>query len=357
MRTLCHLTLLTALCVFTSASIAHAQDAPLNLSQVEENTVQDDVPQEIINDPNRNFITLTVENDLFGSGMDGNYTSGILLTYFNAANEPRKLAEWLDDAIPTFSINETTSVSYSIGQNLYTPNDITIRAPQPNERPWAAFLYGTMGLSSLTDNHIDDVSATLGIIGPWAQGRRTQEAIHDLINTRDPSGWDNELKNEPGLILSWRRRWPQAYGAEFLGMVLSVEPDIGASIGNVYTFAETGFTTRLAPRSNRWQDTPAQVQPSIPGSGYFETQKHGIGWYLFGGAQTRAIARNIFLDGNTFRDSPSVDKKPLVFDANAGIAFTYGNTRLSYTAVYRTKEYDTQSDESLYAGISIGYKF
>ena len=320
-------------------------------------TIQEQITRNIKNDRNKNFITLTVENDMLGSGDDGNYTSGVLLTWFNAGTEPRYLAELLDGVIPTFSINETTSVSFSIGQNIYTPDDITISAPQPAERPWAAWLYTTMGLSSLTDNHIDDVSATIGVVGPMALGRQAQTTVHRIMGVNKPRGWDNQIKNEPGLVLSWRRRWPSIWEQDYYNFLFTVMPDIGASVGNIYTFAETGVTFRISPEANRWQDTPTQVQPSIPGTGYFEAQHEGLGWYLFGGMQGRAIARNIFLDGNTFRDSASVDKKPLVFDANAGIALTYGNARLSYTAVYRTREFDGQNKNALYAGVSLGFKF
>lgn len=52
---------------------------------------------------------------------------------------------------------------------------------------------------------------------------------------------------------------------------------------------------------------------------------------MFVGAEGRAVGRNIFLDGNSFKDSPAVDKKPFVTDAIAGVAFTYSKVRLSYT--------------------------
>ncbi|WP_460994321.1 lipid A-modifier LpxR family protein, partial [Staphylococcus aureus] len=72
---------------------------------------------------------------------------------------------------------------------------------------------------------------------------------------------------------------------------------------------------------------------AMPGTGFFEIPEKKWGWYLFAGVDARAVARNIFLDGNTFKDSPSVDKFPLVADANAGLALTYDQLRISYTLV------------------------
>jgi hypothetical protein len=79
----------------------------------------------------------------------------------------------------------------------------------------------------------------------------------------------------------------------------------------------------------------------VPGSGFF-IPRHDFGWYLFAGIEGRAVARNIFLDGNTFRDSRNVDKEPLVGDLQYGIAITWRNLRLGYTHVLRTREFKGQ---------------
>ena len=57
----------------------------------------------------------------------------------------------------------------------------------------------------------------------------------------------------------------------------------------------------------------------MPGGGYFRRKK-GFNWYLFAGLEGRAVFRNIFLDGNTFTDSHSVDSKHFVGDIQAGLA-------------------------------------
>ena len=49
-----------------------------------------------------------------------------------------------------------------------------------------------------------------------------------------------------------------------------------------------------------------------------------IGAHLFASVDGPGIARNIFLGGNTVRDSHSVNKKPFVADAAVGIAANFG---------------------------------
>ncbi len=314
------------------------------------------LPKEVTNASNQ-FITANIENDLFGNGTDQNYTSGVSLTYFDMGLEPNPLTRWLDRIIPTMSINPTTSVYYSIGQNLYTPDDIRIATPVPSQRPWAAFLYGSAGLVTGTKDHIDEMEVTLGVVGPLALGEDTQRFIHANVGSPDPKGWDNQLKNEPGLILSWQRRWPERMSKDFGNLDLTLMPHAGVTAGNIYTYGNIGATLRLAPESARFQDTPIRVRPAMPGTGFFHLKEGRFGWYAFAGVDQRLMVRNIFLDGNTFHDGPSVDKKYLVTDLNTGIALTYGKTRITYTLNWRSKEYDGQSNPSIFGAVGLGYRF
>jgi hypothetical protein len=62
-----------------------------------------------------------------------------------------------------------------------------------------------------------------------------------------------------------------------------------------------------------------------------------FGWHLFAGANLEGIARNIFLDGNTWKDSHSVDKKPLVADFSVGFAFSFETVKITYRTLFRTR--------------------
>ena len=250
-------------------------------------------------------------------------------------------------------------MTFSIGQNLYTPSDIKIATEQKNDRPWAAWLYGSTGLVTITDNHVDEIEMALGVVGPAALGEQTQKYVHDKIsNSPEPKGWEHQLDNEIGLNLSWQRRWPEYKTCNMSNNLwLQASPQIGLSLGNIYTHAEAGLNLRISPKTERFSDMPLRVRPSMPGTGYFPKPEHGFSWSLFGGINGRAVGRNIFLDGNTFENSPSVDKKPFVYDINAGVDFTYGQTRLSYTLVHRSKEFDTQDETSIFGAVSISRRF
>jgi hypothetical protein len=99
------------------------------------------------------------------------------------------------------------------------------------------------------------------------------------------------------------------------------------------------------------------VRPAIPGTGYFPKLENKFSWGFFGGLTGYAVGRNIFLDGNTWEDSPSVDKKHFVYDASVGFDAIYSNTRLSYTLTRRSKEFDGQDDASIFGAIALTCRF
>ncbi len=345
--------------ILFSAPCTFAQDAPIPPEPNTQTklTKKFNEEKQDFDNKNVNYLSFSFENDSIGGGTDQAYTNGVRLTWFNASTRVPAGMDTLADYVPTFDINPTTSTVFTFGQNMYTPEDITVRNLQPDDRPYAGWLYGSIGLLTATDNHLDELDLTLGIVGPEAMAEPVQEFVHDAIDTRDPSGWDNQLDFEPGVIVSWRRRWPAALAHTMGDYRVAVEPNVNVSLGNIYTYAGTGVNFTFGPYQGVLQDTPPRVAPAGPGTGYFETPDQGWSWYLFAGVDGRAVARNIFLDGNTFTDSHSVDKKYLVGDANVGAALTLGDYRLSYTLTGRTKEFDGQENDSLFGSLTLTTRF
>ena len=71
------------------------------------------------------------------------------------------------------------------------------------------------------------------------------------------------------------------------------------------------------------------------------------------GAEARGVARKIFLDGNTYRDSLSVEKKNFVGEVQAGAAVRKGAFRLADTHVFRTKEYVAQDNRLDFGALTL----
>ena len=78
---------------------------------------------------------------------------------------------------------------------------------------------------------------------------------------------------------------------------------------------------------------------------------------MFGGLEIRAVARNIFLDGNTFGSSHSVEKNYLVGDFQGGLALVVHRMRAAFTYVYRTPEFRLQDEADRFGAITLSLIF
>ncbi len=318
--------------------------------------------QQELKGTNDTYISLSVENDNLGGGTDRFYTSGIRLTWFDADINVPPMIDTMADRIPTFDLNERTSTFYTIGHNIYTPEDITLANQPQGDRPWAAFLYGSVGMATPTFSnngdvhHLDELEFTLGIVGPEALGEQTQKFVHKYISdSPKPEGWDNQLEFEPGFIVSWQRRFPYAWEKDFGSVNTRIEPNMSVSLGTIRTNVGVGAT--LVAGSNRSLDTPPRVRPAVPGTGIFLTDDNTFNWQVFAGIDGRLVGRDIFLDGNTFSSSNEVDKNYLVGDLSTGVSLFYDDYRLSYTLNMRTKEFKNQRNESVFGSLTLTKRF
>ncbi len=69
------------------------------------------------------------------------------------------------------------------------------------------------------------------------------------------------------------------------------------------------------------------------------------------------VGRNIFLDGNSYQNSHSVDKKYLVGDLQAGLVITFKRVRLAFTNIFRTNEFHGQNEADEFGSISASFRF
>ncbi len=307
------------------------------------------------------------ENDLFG-GTDQYYTNAVRATVISrdlvTLAESEDLPDFLDDwimSLPLARDNDALyNVSLSLGQSIYTPSDTQARSLQEKDRPYAGFLYGAVGLHGKKGNRLDTLEFTLGMVGPAALGETAQNEVHSLRNIKTAKGWDNQLHNEPGLMVTFERTWRLNEDLQSTGWGWDALPHAGLTAGNVMTYANAGGEVRFG-----W-NLPSDFGTSLirPGGGIGAPTtsedprvSNRFGIYLFAGADGRAVARNIFLDGNTFVQSHHVEKKNFVADVSGGIAILIHGWRIAYTHVVRTEEFYDQDKEQHFGSLQVSYSF
>ncbi|GAB1424639.1 lipid A deacylase LpxR family protein [Thauera terpenica] len=340
--------------------------------------------------------TARLENDLF-TGTDQNYTNGMafILVSHDIPGRPRpeclRAPIWLYAQLIQFmnpefwasagSSADTQNVVVRFGQSMYTPEDYHRTELIPDDRPYAGLLY--MGLAWNRRKHepesngemLDTREITLGVIGPWSLAEQTQNLVHDARDIDRFEGWQHQLKNEPAFQLALDRKFRgfRGRGAIIPGFSADSIRSLGLRLGNIETSATLGIEGRIGWNlPNDFGSYPlrpgAENRPPSAASIHGEssdtipaTSRPRPGVHLFGILEAKAVAYDFSLDGNLFRSSHSVSRRPWVAQAAVGISaqgiLTGHGVRLAVMRVYRTREFEEQSTNQAYGSIALSAEF
>ena len=317
-------------------------------------------------------LNLYLENDLFGE-TDLHYTNGIRVSCIS----PDLTSYLKDERLPPWvsEVNERLhffhrlkdkddprikrNLVISLGQLMFTPSDKEEREIIQDDRPYAGYLYLGFAYHIRDDIQLDTLEFNIGMVGPASLAEHSQDFVHDLRSIDKFNGWDNQLENELGLQFVYEHKhrfkltdqWPHQ---DFI-------THGGISLGNVATYLNFGGEYRIGwqlPEDFGTAAVRTGGDNSAPGDGDIRHCGQWIcGLHGFISFDGRAVARDIFLDGNTFEGSHSVDRKPVVADVAIGFSFLVGGWKISYAKVFRSKEFEEQENAHEYGSLSFSYSW
>jgi len=310
----------------------------------------------------KSFISLQLENDAFSLINylgDHYYTHGTSLSILKVKEPPK----WLKIASKYTPFRKKTNglnlTQYTLGQKIFTPNNTSSSSVVLNDRPYAGYLY--YGISTLSHTRYSDsidyghlVEITFGLVGPSALGQETQAFIHSIIKKNGPNGWNNQLKNELTVGVTYSRLWRMIKPVTN-NLMIGINRHDSIALGNAYTYLASGVMLRFGKNLKK-DVSPPTIRPGFPGLPYFQATNK-TNWYFYFGIEGRLVLRNIFLDGNSFTNSLSVDKEPLVGDTQLGVVFMFGDTRISASKIYRTDEFKTQEEKDIFGEINLSIRY
>lgn len=299
------------------------------------------------NSPKRlNRLTVYFENDLF-IGTDSDYTNGVKLSWVSA-----KLDDYSDKNIPKCAraLNSLYSgikkilhsdlegasrnMVVSLGQAMYTPQNSLIKNLIVNDRPYAGWLYLGVGYFDRTEDVMDSLDINLGVVGPAALAKQAQDIIHDWRTLPRFNGWDNQLKNEPGIQVVKERKW-KVTDRKYMDFI----PHAGMSLGNVKTYLNSGFEFRIGRIPDDFGTS--SIRPGSDSNP--PARSNDVMAHFFVSADGRMVFRDIFLDGNTFAHSHSVTKKTFTGDIAGGVAIQIHDAKITISRNRTSREFTTQT--------------
>jgi len=300
-------------------------------------------------------LSFQIENDAI-AGNDRDYTSGMKLSWTSRwipaletesdDQDKKGCVSSTLNMLPFFKKpDDRRALSILIGQSIYTPEDLERSDLILDDRPYAGYTYLGLAVHRITPKIMDTLEFDIGIVGPHSYAEDVQEWAHRLLDSEEPKGWSNQLKDEFALELIYERRWKLAASKLWQGFGYDFIPHLGGRVGNVYIYANTGAELRFGWNPPGDFGTcpirpgcETNAPPDMEGD-----RGRSFGIHLFLNVDGRAVLRDIFLDGNTWKDSHSVDKRYFVADIGAGMGISAKRFKLTYGVIYRTKEFHKQS--------------
>ncbi len=318
--------------------------------------------------PNPATLVVRTDNDVYGrANQDQGYTAGAAVTWVSPGLDsytedgclPSAL-RWVNRGLgwlqPRDAEQRNQVLTYT--HALYTPVDGSRRDLIVDDRPYAGVLMLGTGWNGRRGDRLSSTHLRLGMTGPSALGEAAQDGVHRLFGRERFEGWENQLRDEVLVQVQHERlrRWHRRdYGD---AMAWDLIGHVGGAVGNLATFANTGVELRWGKHlPDDFGTDPLRPAGDNTAPGPKPDLGEAWGWHFYAGVDARWTFRDITLDGNTWKDSHSIDKREAVGDLSLGVAITRGPWKIAGSHVRRTREFVGQNARPVFGTITITRTF
>jgi len=304
---------------------------------------------------NQSWASFTWDNDVV-VGEDGAYTNGLYASIYNVYPDVDKReidTAWYFD-IQRLMLKNSPGERYvelhNFGQLMVTPVDINKTVLDANDGLYAGVLFWQGSLLMADKEHADIASLLLGIVGPLSVAEQTQKMVHDVTGSTEPQGWDTQLKNELIFTFTRGRYWrlPETQFETFeMDWIGGLELDVGtfgtSLDGSIFVRLGEGLAGSYATFSlvSHRQSNPM----AFPGS-----------YYFYAGLGTGYNFYNILFDGNTYRDSRSLERDRFSNLATLGFTWSAQTWGLSVNINKSDVLLETENESIKFASVTVYWR-
>lgn len=343
--------------------------AGLSLTAIVAGAVHAECPEPELDrsDPeDRQGLLFSWENDQWSGGnpTDSWYTNGLHWAWaYKRYREPELLkplvnglrSRWQRCGKDTREPGLTLVANF--GQTMYTPRYISKSTPQVDDRPWGAWLYGGLGISTY-DGYAHHMAALkTGPVGPLALGGPVQTAWHSVVKTFDdrtplPEGWHNQLRARWGVQFSYQYTQRAALGDYF-----GAHASGGVSLGNLRKLARGSLGVVFSPTARGAHGDQFRLPPGTLDEGEFNVPDFNHGrtdgsWsgnlkrtLVYANVQLSRVESNYFLEGDTYAGRSHIAPIHRLTTWTIGWVKPFGDQgewRLGYAFKLRSPEFKSE---------------
>ena len=238
-----------------------------------------------------------------------------------------------------------------LGQEIYTPRDISVARPQPDDRPWAGHLYLGADVLTRVKNWPSGVGLRAGVVGPSALAKPMQKLIHYAIAARQPRGWDHQLDNRlaVGFWVAQGGQTRISLGPRYaLRLAFGVGGELG-TVRNRLTFSSVLQVGLNLERGISFHVREPVVTPS------FEPIRNDYRLYFTLTSVYQLIGADVFLEGSGH--GLAINPRGVTALGRPGVAFVFGKIRVAIQYSLRTQDFGNQSAAGHYGSgdVQIGF--
>lgn len=304
------------------------------------------------------IFSLYVENDSKyvkpNHPTDRFYTNGIAISVAGQG----AWADAIGGVVPFGKTFDRFALGATAGQLMFTPRDIEQEMLIEDDHPYAGYLYGGVYWQRANNFTMDHFQIDLGLVGPDSLAEDAQIWAHEVSDAVEPRGWDNQLKNEVTFQTYFRKKWRLRANPDpdAAGLNADLIPGVGAALGTVYIWGEAGVTARVG--FNLPDDFgPGRLADMGAATGSIRSGYSPWSIYGFVRVAGRAVAHNMFLEGNNFHGGPGVPIENLVGELQGGVMLGYHrrtfHVDLGYSQTVVTPEFDEQDSTHAYGAWTV----
>jgi lipid A 3-O-deacylase len=302
------------------------------------------------------------DNDIF-AGSDQGYSNGVTYAQVSPTvasfddERLHPLARWLNRRLSWLQPegSSANNMVMTLGQEIFTPRERLTSELIENDRPYAGVLLLGVSYNSRSGDLMRTTTLQAGVVGPSSMAEQVQDAVHNIVGSDKFEGWEHQLHDEPVFAIQHQRRhrwtFPRLLDTEWMGDVIVHG---GGSLGNLATYANAGAELRLGPAlPDNFGSAPLLPMGESVSPVVRPTYTQNLLMHGFIAFDVRYVLHDITLDGNTWKDSHSVEHKTLVADVGVGIAARWRGWKIALARYYRTREFDGQGQPPRLGSITI----
>jgi len=305
----------------------------------------------------RHMVRVYEDNDLLNlivSLTDLSYTNGSRIYFFYDSH--LKKNSFLYKVLPTAGDNSTNIFGWGLAQLMVTPEDISKPEYQPDDYPYAASLFATSSFYSYNPKKKFSYQSELlvGIRGPQAGGRQTQNAIHAFSNSEEPRGWGNQLDTQLLLNLTFTAEKNLLSWNNIVELNGGIQTRVGSLMDAVLVYPVLRIG-KMSPYFDGFLDQYGTYRQ--------QGRRVKMQYYLVVKTTASFVAYNSMLKGtraNVEKEHVASESQlPVahhVLDMQVGAVIAYGNFGISYLLT-RSSSYDKGMFEHRYGTLEVYYRW